>query len=146
MTEIRPDVPGAIGSALMVLLGAGAIYAARDYSDLGAVFPRTVGALLIALGIVYILLVVLGRTRRIAGSDGSALRRTLVAIVMLGWGFALGPLGFLPSGAAAMAALLLIAQHERWTLRTALLYGLSTSVILVGMYFLFKQVLQVPLP
>ncbi len=146
MTEIRPDIPGAIGSGLMVLLGAGAIYAARDYSDLGAVFPRTVGALLVALGIVYILLVVMGRTRRVAGSDGSALRRTLVAVVMLGWGFALGPLGFLPSGAAAMAALLLIAQHERWTLRTAVLYGLSTSVILGGMYFLFKQVLQVPLP
>lgn len=146
MTEIRPDIPGAIGSALMVLLGAGAIYAARDYSDLGAVFPRTVGALLVALGIVYILLVVLGRTRRVTGSDGSALRRTLVAIVMLGWGFALGPLGFLPSGAAAMAALLLIAQHDRWTLRTVLLYGLSISVILGGMYFLFKQILQVPLP
>lgn len=146
MSEVRPDIPGAIGSGLMVLLGAGAIYAARDYSDLGAVFPRTVGALLVALGIVYILLVVLGRTRRVAGSDGSALRRTLVAIVMLGWGFALGPLGFLPSGAAAMAALLLIAQHDRWTLRTALLYGLSTSVILGGMYFLFKQILQVPLP
>jgi hypothetical protein len=146
MSEIRPDVPGAIGSALMVLLGAGAIYAAQDYSDLGAVFPRTVGALLVALGIVYILLVVIGRTRRVAGSDGSALRRTLVAVVMLGWGFALGPLGFLPSGAAAMAALLLIAQHDRWTLRTALLYGLSTSLILGGMYMLFKQVLQVPLP
>jgi len=146
MAEVRPDIPGAIGSGLMVLLGAGAIYAARDYSDLGAVFPRTVGALLVALGLVYILLVVIGRTRRVVGSDGSALRRTLVAMVMLGWGFALGPLGFLPSGAAAMAALLLIAQHGRWTLRTALLYGLSTSVILGGMYVLFKHVLQVPLP
>ncbi|MEO8543217.1 MAG: tripartite tricarboxylate transporter TctB family protein [Betaproteobacteria bacterium] len=146
MAEIRPDIPGAIGSGLMVLLGAGAIYAARDYSELGAVFPRTVGALLVALGVVYILLVVLGRTRRVTGSDGSALRRTLVAVVMLGWGFALGPLGFLPSGAAAMAALLLIAQHGRWTLRTALLYGLSTSAILLGMYFLFKHALQVPLP
>ena len=146
MPEIRPDIPGAIGSALMVLLGASAIWAARDYSDLGAVFPRTVGALLVALGGVYILLVLIGRTRRATGSDGSSLRRTLVAMVMLAWGFTLGPLGFLPSGAAAMAALLLIAQHGRWTLRTALLYGLSTSVILVGMYALFKHALQVPLP
>ena len=146
MPEIRPDIPGAIGSALMVLLGAGAIWAARDYSDLGAVFPRTVGALLVALGCVYILLVLIGRTRRATGSDGSSMRRTLVAVVMLAWGFALGPLGLLPSGAAAMAALLLIAQHESWTLRTALLYGLSTSVILVGMYALFKLALQVLLP
>jgi len=146
MPEIRPDIPGAIGSGLMVLLGAGAIWAARDYSDLGAVFPRTVGALLVALGCVYILLVLIGRTRQASASDGSSMRRTLVAVVMLAWGFALGPLGFLPSGAAAMAALLLIAHHERWTLRTALLYGLSTSVILLGMYALFKHALQVPLP
>lgn len=146
MSEVRPDIPGAIGSALMVSLGAGAIWAARDYSDLGAVFPRTVGALLVALGCVYIVLVLIGRTRRAAGSDGSSMRRTLVAVVMLAWGFTLGPLGFLPSGAAAMAALLLIAQHGRWTLRTAVLYGLSTSVILVGMYALFKHALQVPLP
>ncbi len=146
MPEIRPDIPGAIGSAVMVLLGAGAIWAARDYSDLGAVFPRTVGALLVALGCVYILLVLIGRTRRATGSDGSAMRRTLVAVVMVTWGFTLGPLGFLPSGAAAMAALLLISQHGRWTWRTALLYGLSTSVILFGMYALFKHALQVPLP
>lgn len=146
MAELRPDIPGAIGSGLMVLVGVGAIYAARDYSDLGAVFPRTVGALLVALGLVYILLVTLGRTRRATGSDGSTLRRTLAAVIMLGWGFSLGPLGFLPSGAAAMAALLLVAQHERWTLRTALLYSLSTSLILVGMYALFKHALQVPLP
>lgn len=146
MPDIRPDIPGAIGSALMVLLGTGAIWAARDYSDLGAVFPRTVGALLVALGTVYIVLVLIGRTRRAMSSDGSSMRRTLVAVVMLAWGFTLGPLGFLPSGAAAMAALLLIAQHGRWTLRTALLYGASTSVILVGMYALFKHALQVPLP
>ena len=130
----------------MVLIGAAAIWAARDYSDLGAVFPRTVGALLVALGIVYIVLVVLGRTQRVAAVDGSSIRRALVAVVMLAWGFALGPLGFLPAGAAAMAALLMIAQHDRWTLRTALGYGLSTATVIGLLYTLFKHVLQVPLP
>ncbi len=146
MAEHRADIPGAIGSALMVLVGAGAIWAARDYSDLGAVFPRTVGALLIALGIVYIALVVLGRTRRASAEAGSSLRRALVAIVMLAWGFALGPLGFLPAGAAAMAALLLIAHHDRWTLRIALGYALSAGAVLASLYALFKIALQVPLP
>ncbi len=140
------DFPGAVGSAIMVLVGAAAIWASRDYSDLGSVFPRTVGALLIALGIVYIVLVVLGRTRRAASADGSFARRALVAIVMLAWGFTLGPLGFLPSCAAAMAALLLIAHHGRWNLRSALLYGLSTAAVLSLMYILFKHALQVPLP
>ena len=146
MTEQRPDIPGAIGSALMVLIGAGAIWASRDYSDLGAVFPRTVGALLVVLGIVYIVLVVIGRTRRGAAVDGSSIRRALVALVMLAWGFALGPLGFLPSGVVAMAALLLIAHHDRWTLRTALGYGLSAATVIGLLYTLFKHVLQVPLP
>lgn len=146
MAEPRPDIPGAIGSALMVLVGAAAIWAARDYSALGSVFPRTVGALLVALGIVYIVLVVLGRTRRVAAVDGSSIRRALVAVVMLAWGFALGPLGFLPAGAAAMAALLLIANHDRWTLRTALVYGLSTATVIGLLYTLFKHALQVPLP
>ena len=142
----RADWPGAIGSAIMVAIGAGAIWAARDYSDLGAVFPRTVGALLIALGLVYIALVALGRTRRAATVDGSSVRRALVAVVMLAWGFALGPLGFLPAGAAAMAALLLIAHHDRWTLRTALAYGFSAAAVLGLLYALFKHALQVPLP
>lgn len=144
--EPRPDIPGAIGSGLMVLIGAGAIWAARDYSDLGAVFPRTVGALLVALGIVYIVLVAMGRSRRVAGAYGSAIRRALVAIVMLVWGFSLGPLGFLPAGAAAMASLLLIAHHDRWTLRTALGYGIATAAVLGLLYALFKHALQVPLP
>jgi len=146
MSEARADIPGAVGSALMVLIGAGAIWAARDYSDLGAVFPRTVGALLIALGVVYIVLVAMGRSRRAAAADGSFARRALVATVMLAWGFALGPLGFLPAGVAAMAALLLIAHHDRWTLRTALVYGLSCSAVLGMLYALFKHALQVPLP
>jgi len=73
-------------------------------------------------------------------------RHALVAVVMLAWGFSLGPLGFLPSGAAAMAALLLIAHHDRWTLRTALAYGLSTAAVLGLLYVLFKHALQVPLP
>ncbi len=142
----RPDILGAIGSGLMVLIGAGAIWAARDYSDLGSVFPRTVGALLVALGIVYIVLVTMGRTHSVAGEPGSAIRRWLVAIVMLSWGFALGPLGFLPTGVAAMTSLLLISHHDRWTLRTALAYGIATAVVLGLLYVLFKHALQVPLP
>lgn len=144
--EPRRDIPGAIGSALMVLIGAGAIWAARDYSDLGAVFPRSVGALLVALGSVYIVLVAMGRSRRVAGAQGSAVRRALVAIVMLAWGFLLGPLGFLPAGIAAMASLLLIAHHDRWSLRTALGYGCATAAVLGLLYVLFKHALQVPLP
>ncbi len=144
--ERRADLPGAVGSVLAVGLGAAAVWGARGFSDLGAVFPRTVGALLVALGLVYLVMLALGRTRRADPLHGSMVRRTGVAIVMLAWAFALGPLGFLPSSAAGIAALLVIANHDRWTLRTALLYSGAAALVLVVLYTLFKIVLLVPLP
>jgi putative tricarboxylic transport membrane protein len=142
----RRDLPGAIGSALSLAIGAASFWAAGDYSRLGAVFPRSVGLLLMTLGAIYLVLAVLGRTHRAASAEGSMPRRALVAAVMLGWGFALGPLGFLPSSAAAMAALVAIAQHDRWTARTAVLYGGATGLVLLALYALFKHALLVPLP
>ncbi len=141
-----PDRAGAAGSALAVIVGALAVWASRDFSDLGAVFPRTVGALMVALGLVYIALTLAGRTHATPSLDGSMPRRAGVAIVMLGWGFALEPLGFLPSSAAAMAVLLVVANHDRWTPRTALVRAVSVVAVLTGLYTLFKHVLLVPLP
>lgn len=146
MSEARNDLSGALGSAAAMVLGAAAIWAARDFSDLGAVFPRSVGALLVALGALYIALTVAGRTQRVAALGGSYMRRAATAVTLLAWAFTLGPLGFLASSAAAMAALLVIANHERWTLRRALLYAAASALVLIGLYSLFKIALQVPLP
>jgi putative tricarboxylic transport membrane protein len=140
------DRAGALGCVLAIALGAAAIWAARDYSALGAVFPRTVGVLLVALGVLYLGMFALGRTQRASTLEGSTARRAALAAIMLGWGFALGPVGFLPSSAAAMALLMAVAHHERWTPRTGLLYGLAAAVVLSVLYVLFKHVLLVPLP
>jgi hypothetical protein len=146
MGERGIDLRGALGSAAAVALGGAAIWASRDFSDLGAVFPRSVGALLVALGAVYIVLTLMGRTKDVASLEGSSLRRAAAALTMLAWAFMLGPLGFLASSAAAMAALLVIANHERWSLRRALLYAGSSALVLIGLYSLFKIALKVPLP
>jgi putative tricarboxylic transport membrane protein len=145
-SSARHDVPGAIGSVLLISVGAAALAYSGEFSDLGAVFPRAIGALLVGLGCLYIALVALGRTRRAAALDGSHARRLGVAAVMLGWAFALPPLGFLMSSAVAFALLLALAQHDRWTPRTAMLYGAAGAVVLGGLYALFKLALQVPLP
>jgi putative tricarboxylic transport membrane protein len=142
----RPDLPGAVGSALAIAVGAASFWAARDFSALGSVFPRSVGVLLMVLGALYIALAVLGRTRRGATVEGSTARRALVAAVMLGWGFALGPLGFLPSSAAAMAALIAVAHHGRWSARQAVLFGAAAAGALLALYALFRHALLVPLP
>lgn len=130
----------------MIAIGAAAIWFAKDFSSLGSVFPLAVGGLLVALGLLYIVLVLLGRTRRAASGGGSDLRRTAVAVVMLGWAFTLDRIGFLPSSVAAFAALLVIANHERWSARTVLLYGGAGVLVLGGLYALFKHALLVPLP
>lgn len=146
MSEARADLPGALGSACAIAIGAAAIWASRDFSDLGAVFPRSVGVLLVVLGALYIAFMLLGRTRRGAALGGSFVRRAAAALVMLGWAFLLGPLGFIASSGAAMAALLVIAHHGRWTPRQALYYGGAAGCVLIGLYALFKFALQVPLP
>jgi putative tricarboxylic transport membrane protein len=140
------DTPGAIGSAGLVALGITALVLSADFSDLGAVFPRAIGGLMVALGSLYLVLFALGRTRRGAAPDGSNLRRAGVAVVLLGWAFALVPLGFLASSAIAFVLLLMLANHDRWTLRTVLLYGGAGALLLLGLYALFKLALLVPLP
>lgn len=144
-TDARPDWPGAAGSVALIAVGVAALLHARDFSDLGAVFPRAIGVLLIALGALYLVLVVAGRTTRAAAPAGSNLRRAGVAAVMLGWAYAL-PLGFVVSSIAAMTLLLLLAQHERWTAGRLLLYACAVLGVLALLYALFKLALQVPLP
>ena len=101
---------------------------------------------LVNTAFVYLVQILMGRSGASAPADGSNLRRFLLMAVMLGWSFSLEWLGFLPASAAAQAALLLIAQHVRWTFKKALTYGVSTAFVLLALYALFKHALQVPLP
>ncbi|MEO7854774.1 MAG: tripartite tricarboxylate transporter TctB family protein [Rubrivivax sp.] len=148
MAERNPpiDRAGIAGCVLAVVLGAAAVWAARGFSDLGAVFPRTIGSLLVVLGLAYTVLALRRRGASVAPLQGSGARRLGVALVMLAWGFALAPLGFAASSASAMALLLVLANHGRWTLRHALLYAGSAGLMLAAFYVLFKHALNVPLP
>lgn len=142
----RGDTAGAIGSALLAGLGVAVLVFSADFSDLGAVFPRTIGALMAALGVLYVVLAVRGRTRRAPAPAGSNVRRAGVAAVMLTWAFTLEPLGFLASSAAAFVLLSGLAAHDRWTPRRVLTCGGAGALVLGGFYALFKHALLVPLP
>lgn len=142
----RGDVAGVVGCVLLIGTGIAAIVYSQDFSPLGAVFPRTISALMIVLGLLYLVFAWRGRTRAEAPAGGSMVRRAGVALVVLGWALALDPVGFLISSAIAMAALLMIANHERWSMRTVLLYGLVSAAVLGIFYGVFRFALQVPLP
>lgn len=140
------DWPGAIGSLIAIAIGGAALWHSDDFSALGAVFPRTVAALMIALGLLYIVFTLRGRTERGPRIDGSHARRVGVMAVLLGWAFTLEPVGFLPASAVAFVLLLALANHDRWTARRFVVYAASGAVVLGGLYGLFKHLLQVPLP
>lgn len=142
----RTDWAGALAALAAAAVGAAAIAYSGDFSDLGSVFPRTIGALLVALGIACAGLSLAGRLPRPAPLEGSNLRRFALIVTMLAWAFALPYLGFLAAGAAACAVLLLIANHDRWHARSIAVYALSTGGVLIGLYLLFGVVLKVPLP
>ena len=140
------DIPGLVGCLLIIAIGVAALVYSRDFSPLGSVFPRTIAGVMIALSVWYVVLTLLGRTQRVAFGAGSAARRVALMLVMLGWAFSLNSVGFLVSSAVAFVALLIIANHDRWTARTVLIYGLVGAAILGTLYGLFRFALQVPLP
>jgi putative tricarboxylic transport membrane protein len=140
------DLAGAIGSGLAIAIGVAALAFSGEFSMLGAVFPRTIGGLLIGLGLVYIGMTLRRRTKARAVETGSVLRRVGVLVVMLGWALALQPAGFLASSAVAFALLLGLAQHERWTPARLASHAAAGALLLIGLYALFKVALMVPLP
>jgi hypothetical protein len=140
------DVAGVVGCLLLIAAGIAAIVYSQDFSPLGAVFPRTIAGLMIGLGIVYLVLAWRGRTRAEAPAGGSMARRAGVAVVVLAWALLLDRLGFLTSSAIAIALLLVIANHERWSLRNMVVYALVSAAVLGVLYSVFRFALQVPLP
>jgi putative tricarboxylic transport membrane protein len=140
------DVRGIAGCAIAIA-GAGlAWYYAKDFSDMGAVFPRTIAAVMMILAAVYIAFAVLRPKAQAKPAPGSAARRAGLVAVMVAWSALLEPLGFLTTSIACFTAILAIANYDRWTPRLAVTYAIAGAVILGGLYAIFRFVLQVPLP
>ena len=55
-------------------------------------------------------------------------------------------LGFLISGVVAFIAIMLFAMYDEWTPRLKLVFPLVGVAIVTGFYFLFAELLLVPLP
>ena len=147
MTErTHRDLRGIAGSLLAIASGALAIWHAKEFSPLGAVFPRTIAALMIVFSAVYIAVAILRPEQPRAMPAGSTGRRLAVSGVLLAWSFLLEPVGFLATSVASYAAILVIANYDRWTPRMALSYALTGAAVLGSLYAIFRFGLQVPLP
>ncbi|MFZ5555856.1 MAG: tripartite tricarboxylate transporter TctB family protein [Pseudomonadota bacterium] len=142
----RRDVPGMVGSAIFIVVGAIALYYSRDFSALGAVFPRTIAVSMMVLSAVYIAVSILRPKAPAPQPRASSLRRIALVVVMLLWATYLEPVGFLTASVAAFAALLVIANYDRWTPHMAVIYTAVAAVVIGGLYAIFRFGLQVPLP
>lgn len=143
---VRRDVPGMVGSAIFIVAGALALYYSREFSALGAVFPRAIAVAMIVLCAVYIAVSLLRPKAPPAQAPGSAWRRVALVVVMVLWSVMLDKIGFLTTSVTAFAALLVVANYDRWTPRMAVIYAAVAAVVLGGLYAIFRFGLQVPLP
>lgn len=143
---VRRDVRGIAGSAVFIVVGVLAIWHSSEFSPLGSVFPRTIAAAMIVLAAVYIAMALLRPQAPEAMAAGSNWRRSALIVVLLAWAFLLETIGFLSTSVLAYAAILVIANYDRWTPRLALAYTAVGAVVLGGLYTVFHYLLQVPLP
>lgn len=147
MTEpLRRDVRGIAGAAVAIAAGALAWYHTKEFSAMGAVFPRTVAAAMMIFAIVYIAVSILRPSAPATPPKGSAWRRVALVAVLIAWSVLLERVGFLATSIACFAAILVIANYDRWTPRSAATYAVAGAAVVGGLYAIFRFVLQVPLP
>lgn len=139
---------GAVVSALLIGAGVLALWDTASYVDLdSAVFPRTVAGAMILACLATIFRWFLGRATPVPEQPkGSARRRALLVAIMLAGSLAMPYVGFLPAAAVAFAALLLIAMYDPWTRYRMIVYPLVGIAVVFGFYYLFSELLLVPLP
>lgn len=144
----RRDIGEVIVAALLVSVGCLVLWDTTTYADPdSAVFPRTFACVMIAASIAYIGMWLLGRGEARPDTEpGSMTRRVLLVAVMLAGALAMPWIGFLAAAVPVFAALLLVAMYDRWTPFRSIVYPLIGLALVFGFYFVFQELLLVPLP
>lgn len=142
------DLRGTVGALIFIVLGGVCWWDISDMpSPQAAVFPRTVIGLMVLFSALLILRNLLGYAApEPIGSPGSVVRRVLLIVAMIAATLAMPYLGFPIAALAAYLAIMAIAMYEHWTLMRLWLYPASGVIVVLGFYFIFKYLFQVPLP
>lgn len=147
----RPDLPGALVAFIFLAIGLYVVWVSFGMTMLGAIFPRTIGGILVGLSLFQCALSLAGRGGQQSGEGGESgweglSRRLGLAGVMVVWALLFPLIGFVVTSAVAGIALIFIAEHERprpatWLLRVAIV------ALMVGFfYWLMVRVLFIPMP
>ncbi len=142
-------MPGMVICAIFVGVGVLILLGARSLSPLGAVFPATIGVILIVLSLAFIALGLLGRTPApvpAAGSGGGPVRRIGLAAIMLAYVVLLPVIGFFVTSLAAFFATMVVADYDRPGVRTWLIWAATGVAIVAGFWWLMANVLLLRMP
>lgn len=140
------DIGGLLFALGFIALGVWALSKTGGMSRLGAVFPRTVASAMIAFAAAYVLIALLRRGLPTERAAGSAARRVVFLLILLGWVLLLDPLGFFVASVIGFGLVCTVANYDAWHWRRALLYIAITLAMVGGFQWLFAELLQVPLP
>ncbi|MBB4003545.1 tripartite tricarboxylate transporter TctB family protein [Aurantimonas endophytica] len=150
------DVPGTILAAVFVALGAFLILQTDSMSPMGSVFPITVSVAMIVFALALILRNVVLGMRAVPvtapaeaqpeASHESMPRRLLFLLAMIVWIVLIPILGFLVSSVLAYFAIMLVATHDRMSLREGATLVVIGLAILTVFYLVMARVLLIPMP
>lgn len=132
-------------AGMLLVLGAYALWEAREMSVFGAIFPQLAGAGMV-LGAVLLALRAVIWSPPVPRDNGTVLRPLLMLGALAAWAVLLPVLGFVPTSIIGAGLCMLIAQQEAVSLRVLAVQfaGLAALVLLVAL--LFGRLLNVPLP
>lgn len=140
------DNRGIIACILIFIIGGLIFFNANHYSNLGAVFPKSVSVLMMVLSLLYIIQTIRRPKPVTLETGGSVFRRLFLFIIMVVWALALETVGFLTTSLIAYALILMLANFNPWSPRSTIIYFASGAAVVILLYLLFMNVLNVPLP
>lgn len=149
------DIGGMVMSAIFILAGVAALWDTTRMLDRDSyVYPRAVAVLMIIFCLVYIGRQLILPPKQLTESleaeatqrGGSAMRRIGLVATLFGCAFIMPYVGFLISGAAAFAVMMLVAMYDPWNRFRVVVYPVVAAALVLGFYFMFKSAFLVPLP
>jgi putative tricarboxylic transport membrane protein len=149
MTAAR-DWPGTITALIFAGLGGYAVSGSLGMTPMGAIFPRTIGLILIVLAVIQTVRCYTGHggasELEEGTTGGSVWRRVGVGTVVLAWALLFPVVGFIVTGFLAVVALMLLAEFEPLPPKQ-LGIRLGIAGVMVGLfYWLMVAVLYIPMP
>ncbi|WP_274423689.1 tripartite tricarboxylate transporter TctB family protein [Chelativorans sp. YIM 93263] len=147
------DWAGAVGSVFFLIVGLYTFVTSFGMSDMAAMFPRTIGAVMAALAVLQILASVTGRSGKSLERGSSVAeqaeglgRRLVLVAVMAGWALLFPIIGMFVTSFIACVILMATGTFARLSpLRLGILLG-TVLVMVTFFYFLMTNVLNIPMP